>query len=101
LGGLFVEVLSDEGPDRHVAVTLAVRDNGIGIEPQVLETGRIGHWGFAGMRERAERMGAKISILSRLVSGTEIILAITLSLVDPRGGKESFWRRGYVFAKKS
>ena len=30
----------------HAVVTLTVRDNGIGIEPQVLDTGRIGHWGF-------------------------------------------------------
>ena len=29
------------------------RDNGRGIDPQVLEKGRNGHWGLAGMRERA------------------------------------------------
>ena len=32
---------------------IRIRDNGCGIDPQVLEKGRDGHWGLAGMREHA------------------------------------------------
>lgn len=45
-----------------------VQDNGIGIEPDVLQHGRPGHWGLAGMRERAFEIRASISI-SNLPSG--------------------------------
>jgi signal transduction histidine kinase len=82
-------------------VTLTVRDNGIGIEPQVLDTGRIGHWGFSGMRERAKSVGAQFNIRSGLVSGTEIIVTVPVGVVDPDRRKESLWRRIYVGAKKS
>jgi len=33
-------------------LTMRVRDNGCGIDPQVLDTGREGRWGLTGMRER-------------------------------------------------
>jgi signal transduction histidine kinase len=36
---------------------MLVRDNGCGMDAQVLRSGREGHWGLAGMRERAERIG--------------------------------------------
>ena len=81
-------------------VTLTVRDNGIGVEPDVLDTGRIGHWGFPGMRERAESIGAQLSIRSDIGSGTEVTLTVPASLVDPLGRKESFWRRIWIFAKR-
>ena len=40
------------------------RDNGWGIDPQVLEKGRDGHWGLAGMRERATKIGGQLKILT-------------------------------------
>src|SRR5262249_4344914 len=50
---------------------LRVRDNGTGIDPQVLRKGRDGHWGLAGMRERATRIGGLFKI-SSIATGTEI-----------------------------
>jgi signal transduction histidine kinase len=81
-------------------VELTVRDNGIGVEPQVLDTGRIGHWGFPGMRERAESIGGQLSIRSDIGSGTEVTLKVPVSLVNPPGRKGSFWRRIWIFAKR-
>ena len=49
-----------------------VRDNGSGIDPHVLASGRDGHWGLSGMRERTERLGARLRVLSRVSAGTEI-----------------------------
>jgi hypothetical protein len=44
--------------------------------PQVLHAGRDGHWGLSGMRERAERIGAKLKVLSGASAGTEIVLSV-------------------------
>ena len=47
-------------------------DNGKGIDPQVLsEGGRPGHFGLAGMHERARAVGGKLVVRGRLDSGTE------------------------------
>jgi signal transduction histidine kinase len=55
---------------------LVVRDDGCGIDSEVLHSGRDGHWGLQGMRERAERIGARLRVWSRRAAGTELELAI-------------------------
>jgi ligand-binding sensor domain-containing protein/signal transduction histidine kinase len=60
--------------DRQLRVI--VRDNGCGIDPQVLSSGRDGHWGLPGMRERAARMGARLKTWSRATGGTEVELSV-------------------------
>jgi signal transduction histidine kinase/ligand-binding sensor domain-containing protein len=57
-----------------------VRDNGFGIDPQVLRSGREGHWGLSGMRERAERIGARLTVWTRPAGGTEIELSVPAAL---------------------
>src|SRR5262249_42901878 len=57
---------------------IRIRDNGRGIDPHVLEKGLDGHWGLAGMRERAARIGGRLKILSDATTGTEIHLSIPL-----------------------
>ena len=70
---------------RHIEVQLRyaaegfrlfVRDDGAGIDESVLQTGRDGHWGLVGMRERAERIGAQLRVFSRPSAGTEIELDV-------------------------
>ncbi len=53
-----------------------VRDNGCGIDPQLLQSGRDGHWGLTGMRERADRIGAKLHVWSSPAAGTEVELSV-------------------------
>jgi signal transduction histidine kinase len=55
---------------------ILVRDDGTGIDAHVLESGRDGHWGLAGMRERAESIGARLKVWSRANAGTEVELTI-------------------------
>ncbi|HWX40482.1 MAG TPA: two-component regulator propeller domain-containing protein, partial [Blastocatellia bacterium] len=55
---------------------ILVRDDGCGIDPQVLRSGREGHWGLPGMRERAEAMGARLMLWSRAAAGTEVELSV-------------------------
>jgi signal transduction histidine kinase len=61
-------------------VRLRIRDDGKGIAPAVAEQGRVGHYGVAGMQERARRIGAKLAILSGAGTGTEIELTVAGSI---------------------
>jgi signal transduction histidine kinase/ligand-binding sensor domain-containing protein len=57
-------------------IHLRIRDDGSGIDPRIVETGKPGHWGLSGMRERANQVGADLNIWSRPNAGTEIDLTI-------------------------
>ena len=58
------------------SLRVLIRDNGCGIDTRVLRSGRDGHWGLSGMRERAQRMGAKFRVLSHVGEGTEVELSV-------------------------
>ncbi len=53
-----------------------VRDDGKGIDAEVLRAGREGHWGLSGMRERAEGIGGRLTVWSRPGGGTEVELTV-------------------------
>jgi signal transduction histidine kinase len=55
---------------------LIIRDNGRGMRPDILQSGREGHWGLSGMRERSEKIGARLNVVSPAGGGTEIDLII-------------------------
>jgi len=56
---------------------LRIRDNGKGIDRNVLEQGeRQGHWGLPGVRERAKRIGARLKLWSEPGAGTEAELTV-------------------------
>lgn len=56
---------------------LALRDDGKGIPEDVaLQGSRAGHYGLVGIRERADRIGAELTISSRPGGGTEVALSI-------------------------
>ncbi len=64
---------------RHLAIR--VRDDGIGIPEHVLARGhKEGHFGMIGMRERAERIGADITISGSPGDGSEITLTMPAEL---------------------
>jgi ligand-binding sensor domain-containing protein/signal transduction histidine kinase len=71
---------------------LRVRDDGEGIPAEILEEGRSGHFGLAGMRERARKIGAKLSIWSGAGTGTEIELSIAGSIAYGRTAGRSLFR---------
>ncbi len=62
-------------------VALCVRDNGVGIDQAVIGRGRQGHFGLQGMRERAARIGGKLTLVSSAASGTEIKLVVPGEIV--------------------
>lgn len=59
------------------SLALRVRDDGRGLDESVLRLGRRdGHWGLVGMRERAERVGARLSLHRLAPQGTEVRLEV-------------------------
>jgi signal transduction histidine kinase/ligand-binding sensor domain-containing protein len=70
-----VEVRYD--PDH---LRLRVRDDGKGIDPKVLAGGQSGHFGIPGMRERAQRIGARLNFWSDVGVGTEAELTVPASM---------------------
>jgi signal transduction histidine kinase len=62
---------------RRDGLHVLVRDDGDGIDEAVLrDGGRAGHWGLQGMRERAERIGAKLVLRRGDEGGTELSLVV-------------------------
>jgi signal transduction histidine kinase len=61
-----VAVRLDRGSDR---IDLVLRDDGLGFDPRAVDPA---HYGLAGMRERAELIGAALEVHSRPGGGTEI-----------------------------
>jgi signal transduction histidine kinase len=59
---------------------LRIRDDGKGIDPKLMITGRDGHWGLLGMRERAQQIGGELEIWSEAGAGTEVELRIPGSI---------------------
>jgi ligand-binding sensor domain-containing protein/signal transduction histidine kinase len=64
---------------------LLVRDDGRGIDPYVLHSGRDGHWGLPGMRERSECIGASLKVRSRIGAGTEVELTVPGAIAFENG----------------
>ncbi len=59
------------------ALRLCISDDGRGIASEVLAAGvRPGHWGLAGMRERAARIGATLAFRNGVATGTEVELQV-------------------------
>jgi signal transduction histidine kinase len=76
---------------------LWVRDNGKGIDPKVLNEGvREGHYGLAGMRERAKIVRGKLAFRSSIDSGTEAELTIPASVAYARSSVARRW----MFSRK-
>jgi len=54
-----------------------IADDGSGVDEATLKSAsELGHWGIVGMRERAERLGAKLIMRKRQPHGTEWLLSV-------------------------
>jgi signal transduction histidine kinase len=63
------------------SLRVRVRDDGKAMDdPGIVKEGRTGHYGLPGMRERAARIGGKLTIWSAPGAGTEIELSIPGSI---------------------
>jgi ligand-binding sensor domain-containing protein len=71
-GGSLVDVTIGYGQNLVVRVV----DNGTGIDPATIQTDKPGHFGLPGMRERAARIGATLTIIGTANSGTEVVITV-------------------------
>jgi len=71
---------------------LRVRDDGKGIDPKLLSgDGRAGHYGLHGMRERAKLVDGRLTVWSKLDSGTEVELSIPASTAYANPARHRSW----------
>lgn len=57
-------------------VGLRIKDNGCGFDPQGPEATKAGHFGLAGLLERARVVGGSVSLNSKPGNGTEIAVSV-------------------------
>jgi len=70
-------------------IRMVIRDDGCGVDEDVVRSGREGHWGLAGMNERSERIAARLNVLSAPAAGTEIDLMVPGQVAfDPGAGHD-------------
>jgi signal transduction histidine kinase len=74
-------------------LSIRVRDDGIGIDPDTITKGRAGHWGLSGMRERAQKIAGKLEVWSQVGAGTEVELTIPSRIAYLQSVKQSLWQR--------
>jgi signal transduction histidine kinase len=55
---------------------LRVHDDGDGMNQEILRSGKAGHFGWRGVRERAQRIGGKLTLSSSKEKGTEVSLVV-------------------------
>jgi ligand-binding sensor domain-containing protein/signal transduction histidine kinase len=76
---------------------LLIRDNGHGIDSQILQSGRAGHWGLSVMKERTARIGGTLRVLSRPSAGTELELNVPgrIAFETDSARRGGWWSRSY------
>lgn len=62
----------------HGSIVLYVSDDGSGFDTEKIIPLGVGHYGLTGMRERAERIGGKLTLKSKLGQGTELLVEVPL-----------------------
>jgi signal transduction histidine kinase len=79
-----IEVVLSHG---FFELVLTVRDDGVGIpEVWAADGGRPGHWGLAGMRERAQAIGARVHLLRPHQGGTMVEVRVPAAIAYVRDG---------------
>jgi len=63
--------------DREL-IQLSIKDDGVGFYAENATSSAAGHFGLLGMRERAEKIGGSLTILSKPGSGTRINVTVPL-----------------------
>jgi signal transduction histidine kinase len=66
--------------EQHAAtVRLNIGDDGVGFDPAALDAARDGHFGWRGIRERAEQIGAQVQVQSQPGTGTTVTVTVPIA----------------------
>ncbi|WP_263356738.1 ligand-binding sensor domain-containing protein [Acidicapsa ligni] len=79
--GTRVETVISYGADQ---LQMKVYDDGIGLDSNLLSSGRPGHWGIQNMRERARKIGANFEFSSEPNGGTLLVLEVPVRHANTR-----------------
>jgi len=60
------------------SLSLSIQDDGSGFDTDNIIPLGVGHYGLTGMRERAERIGGRLTLKSRLGQGTELLVEVPI-----------------------
>lgn len=71
---------------------VTIRDDGAGFDPAAVAQA-VRHFGLLGMRERARRMGAALTIDSAPGAGTRVAIAVPALLACRLARRPAWWRR--------
>jgi signal transduction histidine kinase len=78
-------------------LTVRIRDDGQGVDGELLRKGRPGHYGLLGMRERAKKIRARLGIWSKPGAGTEVELRVPAAIAyrksERRSRRRPWWRK--------
>ena len=77
-------------------LSLSVRDNGAGIDPDIVHRGKQGHFGLQSMRERAARIVGQLTIEGSANAGTEIRLVVPGGIIYSNAASKGRSFRGAV-----
>ena len=70
--------MHSQGTKLHVTLTYTdelsvdIVDNGVALDPSVVDRGKADHFGLQGMRERAARIASKLTVTSSPEYGTHV-----------------------------
>jgi signal transduction histidine kinase len=70
---------------------MLVRDDGRGIGEETILGGNVGYYGLPGMRERAEVVGGKLEVWSKLDFGTQVELTVPGKIAYGMLARQSWW----------
>jgi len=75
---------------------LRVHDDGKGIDQKLLSGERPGrHFGLYNMRERAQKVGGRLEVWSKVNSGTEVELTVPAANAYAAGPRSSWWSQRF------
>ena len=69
----------------RATLRLRIADNGCGFDPSFAISGKAGHFGCIGIRERARKLGARVEWISTQGNGTTVEVTLPLPQTTPSG----------------
>ncbi|WP_184259626.1 sensor histidine kinase [Granulicella mallensis] len=82
---------------------IQVDDNGRGIDPDLIQTGKPGHFGITGMKERASKIGARLLLRTSIKDGTKFSLLVPGHVIfrsSARRWSRLLYKLTFPFTKK-
>ena len=82
---------------------IQIDDNGRGFDPDLIQTGKPGHFGITGMKERASKIGARLMLRTSVKDGTKFSLIVPGHVIfrsSARGWSRLLYKLTFPFARK-